>query len=114
MDTANTPQESPYSTGSVAFLDDALIQHGCEAVRDVREALRERDELYRLIFKQAGDAIELIDAETLSFIEVNDTACRLVGYAREELVGQSLLVIQVDLDEAAIRARLTGLMQGRG
>ena len=102
MDRANTPEEqSPPASGQAAPCD-------------IREALRERDELYRLIFNQAGDAIELVDAETLHFIEINDTACRLLGYAREELIGQSLMTIQVDLDESTIRANLQGLMLGRG
>ncbi|SDY03153.1 PAS domain S-box-containing protein [Allochromatium warmingii] len=102
MDRAKTPEEhSPPASGH-------------SAPPDIREALRERDELYRLIFNQAGDAIELVDAETLHFIEVNDTACRLLGYTREELVGRSLMEIQVDLDETTIRANLQGWVKKHG
>jgi hypothetical protein len=35
-----------------------------------------------------GDGIDLVDAETLCFLEVNEAACRMLGYRREELVGQ--------------------------
>jgi PAS domain S-box-containing protein len=114
MDVSTTPEDADRSKGVASSLDGALRQYEFDASQDMREALREREELYRLIFTQAGDAIELVDAETLCFIEINDTACRLLGYARDELIGRSLLDIQVDLNEAAIRARLTRLLEVGG
>jgi PAS domain-containing protein len=42
------------------------------------EALAEREEHYRAIVNQAADGIDLIDAETLRFIEVNEAACRML------------------------------------
>ena len=57
-------------------------------------ALQEQEELYRAIVSQAGDGIDLVDAETLRFVEVNDAACRMLGYGREELVGMPLALIQ--------------------
>ncbi len=74
--------------------------------RRAAEALREREELYRAIVDQAGDGIELVDVETLRFVEVNDAACRMLGYSREEMLGLSLLDIQADLDEAALRTHV--------
>jgi PAS domain S-box-containing protein len=68
-----------------------------------REALAEREEQYRAIVNQAGDGIDLIDAETLRFLEVNEAACRMLGYRRDELVGQPLVMIQGWRDEAAVR-----------
>jgi PAS domain S-box-containing protein len=68
-----------------------------------REALAEREEQYRAIVNQAGDGIDLIDAETLRFLEVNEAACRMLGYRRDELVGQPLAMIQGWRDEAALR-----------
>ncbi|MBP6764861.1 MAG: PAS domain S-box protein, partial [Rubrivivax sp.] len=53
-----------------------------------RQALAEREELYRAIVNQAGEGIDLIDAQSRCFIEVNEAACRMLGYRREELVGQ--------------------------
>jgi PAS domain-containing protein len=43
-----------------------------------REVMAEREEQYRAIVNQAGDGIDLIDAETLRFIEVNEAACRML------------------------------------
>jgi PAS domain S-box-containing protein len=68
-----------------------------------RQALAEREELYRAIVNQAGDGIDLVDAETLRFLEVNEAACRMLGYGRDELVGQPLRHHPGQQDEAALR-----------
>jgi PAS domain S-box-containing protein len=114
MTVSTTSGESEHSTGGASFQDGVPTRGEFDAIPDRPEVWREREALYQLIFNQAGDAIELIDAETLRFIELNDTACRLLGYTREELIGRSLLTIQVDLDEATIRANLNGLFEGSG
>ena len=99
----------------------ALEQGGMKAriwcFRDVsaqvraQNALVEREEIFRAIVSQAGDGIDLIDAVTLRFVEVNDAACRMLGYRREELIGQPLLTIQVDFDEASLAAAIADLLQ---
>ncbi|MFO1424079.1 MAG: response regulator [Candidatus Competibacteraceae bacterium] len=68
-----------------------------------QEALREREELYRTIIDQAGEAIDLVDAETLRFVEVGEAACRMLGYRREEFIGLPLAAIQVDLSEEDVK-----------
>jgi PAS domain S-box-containing protein len=68
-----------------------------------REALAEREEQFQAIVNQAGEGIDLIDAETLRFVEVNEAACRMLGYRRNELVDQPVAMIQASLDEAALR-----------
>ncbi|NVZ09114.1 PAS domain S-box protein [Allochromatium humboldtianum] len=114
MDVSTIPEEADPSKGSASSQGDALTNPGYQTTRDMREALCGREELYHLIFNQAGDAIELIDAETLRFIEVNDAVCRLLGYERDELMHLSLLDIQADPDEAGIRANLAWLSQTGG
>jgi PAS domain S-box-containing protein len=76
-------------------------------------ALQEREELYRTIVAQAGDGIDLVDAESLRFVEVNDAACRMLGYTRDELIGASLTSVQANVDEVALRAEILKLqLQG--
>ena len=64
-----------------------------------QEALREREERYRLLFNSANDAVFVheLTEEGLpgKFIEVNDLACSTLGYAREEL----LQLTPSDLDD---------------
>ncbi|MBX9717134.1 MAG: PAS domain S-box protein, partial [Burkholderiaceae bacterium] len=68
-----------------------------------REALAEREEQYRAIFNQAGEGIDLIDVETRCFVEINEAACSLLGYRREELVGRPLATIVESMSEADVR-----------
>jgi PAS domain S-box-containing protein len=86
------------------FRDVSLQAH-------TREALAEREEQYRAIVNQAADGIDLVDAETLCFLEVNEAACRMLGYRRDELVGQSLAMIQGWRDEAALRDAVAEVMR---
>ncbi|MBI5890471.1 MAG: PAS domain S-box protein [Nitrosomonadales bacterium] len=64
--------------------------------------LTEREALFRTIFEQADFAIELIDPDTLQFVEVNPAVCRMLGYTREELLRMNLVDTQADLDRAAL------------
>jgi len=55
-----------------------------------REALRESEERYRLLFQSSGDAIFVVegahDELPGRIIDVNDIACQMLGYTRDELL----------------------------
>jgi PAS domain S-box-containing protein len=57
------------------------------------EALRVNEEKYRRLFNGAQDALFLVEEETGGqvgrFREVNDVACRRLGYSREEMLSMS-------------------------
>jgi len=57
-------------------------------VRDVTERRAAEEELrrFRLAMDNSADMIVLIDRSTMRFVDVNETACRLLGYSREELL----------------------------
>ena len=61
------------------------------------EALRKRDERFRLLFNSSSDMVLLHalneDGMPGSFLEVNDVACQRLGYTREELLQLSPLDI---------------------
>jgi PAS domain S-box-containing protein len=59
-----------------------------QAHRALQEALRANEERAHLILEQAADAIVIGTRET-GFLRVNEQACRLTGYDRAELLGQS-------------------------
>lgn len=64
-------------------------------VRDIterkrtEEALRKSEE-YRNLFKLASDAIIIFEPKTERVLDVNDYACKMYGYQRDELVGRCL------------------------
>ena len=76
--------------------------------------LREREAVMSAIFGQAGDAIELTELENFSFIEFNDTACKLLGYSREEYARLCVFDIQAEFSEARIRAMVKDIGIGEG
>jgi len=101
--------------GSVHWIDDfthirrdkdGTITHYEGIVLDITErrqaedALRESEEKFRDIFNNANDGIEIIellDTGMLGrFTDVNDVACRMLGYTREEMLRLGPLDISTD------------------
>jgi len=76
--------------------------------RRAEEALRRSEERYRAVIEQASDAILISDLEG-RYTEVNPSACRLLGYECEELLGLSITDV-LDPEDAprleALKARL--------
>jgi PAS domain S-box-containing protein len=74
-----------------------------------RQILTDSEVRFRALFHGAGDAILLnaaapgTGAPTGTFLEANNTACLLLGYSREELLGLSL----ADIEEAPAQAAYT-------
>jgi PAS domain S-box-containing protein len=64
------------------------------------EALHESEERYRLLLQNANDAVwvcEVSPAAPGRFLDVNDKACEMLGYTREELLAME--VPQIDTPE---------------
>src|SRR5262245_38480934 len=55
---------------------------------DITARKRAEEELrrFRLAMDESADIIVLIDRATMRFVDVNRTACSLLGYSREELL----------------------------
>ena len=50
---------------------------------------QEAEALYRGLFNRMADAVFVIDAKTLRFLDGNDHACQVYGYSREELLAMT-------------------------
>jgi PAS domain S-box-containing protein len=63
-------------------------------------ALRESETRFRVLFQSSPDAIVLIDPHSPEadwpIIECNDTFCRMNGYTRQELIGQSINIVNTE------------------
>ena len=69
----------PSPSGLTVFFQDVTERKQVEA------ALRAAEDRYRLLIEQAPDAIFIADGD-LRYVEVNERACELSGYSREELL----------------------------
>ena len=75
----NADGQPAYFLGSVLDITDRI---------EMETALRESERKFRDIFDNISDSIFIHDTRG-RFLEVNDTACRNLGYSREELIGMS-------------------------
>lgn len=104
-------------------IDQALEKSGLrrDLARRTREleqsnqALKESDERYRMLFNSANDGILLfpfaVDDEPQRFVEVNDVACRWLGYPREEFLKLTISDLHEADQPLPSAERLTTLLQ---
>lgn len=83
--------------------------------RRTQEALRESVERYRLLFDNANDSAFVFhlsdDGQPGNFIEVNNMACRSLGYTRDELSKMSPMDLSGSDNKRLISQRLEKLRQ---
>ena len=58
--------------------------------------------LFRTLLDQSNDAIEVIDPETLRFLDVNERSHVELGYSREELLSMTVYDINPNADESLV------------
>ena len=91
-------------------VSERLLSRVCESERTIQE-LR----LFRTLVDQSNDAIEVVDPETLRFLDANEKACSALGYSREELLSLRVFDINpavTEISAATVIAELkkTGFM----
>ena len=74
-------------------------------VQDITERKQRENALvlFRSLIDGSNDALEVIDPATLRFLEVNEKACRDLGYSREELLSLTVLDVDVGMDPSAMK-----------
>jgi formate hydrogenlyase transcriptional activator len=70
--------------------------------RDITERRHAENSLglLRLLIDHSNDAIEVVDPQTLRFLDVNRKACLDLGYSREELLSLSVPDVDCTVDKA--------------
>lgn len=76
--------------------------------RDITDTLRAQSALarFRAAMDVAADGLFLVDRVTLRFIDVNETACRMMGYAREEILAMGPFDASVNLSRSRLERDL--------
>ena len=81
-------------------------------------ALRESEQRFRLLFDASPDAIFLLDphdSETSwPIVDCNELACTMNGYTREELIGQSIDILNAKPGDSAEREAYLGRLREQG
>ena len=96
---------------------------GVLATRDItprkqaEEALRESEERFRLLFNNSPDAIAVHlsgkDGLPTNFVQVNDAACKMLGYTMEEILKLSPLDIDTQGSEGQTPAVVGELLKNK-
>ena len=73
-----TPEES-----------DRMLRKSEKKYRELIENIRESEARFRSLFELSPQAVALTDAGTGRIVDANKKLCRLSGYAKEELIGNS-------------------------
>ncbi len=69
-----------------------------------REQALQESQLFRTLVDQSNDAIELVDLDALTFLDVNETACRVLGYSRKELLAIGVAGVDSQLNDELHKA----------
>lgn len=81
--------------------------------KQAEEALRASEERFAKAFKTSPYPVVISEIDTGRLVEVNDAACQLLGYRKEEVEGRTTLEIGV-WDSAEERARFVDLFKRAG
>jgi two-component system, cell cycle sensor histidine kinase and response regulator CckA len=81
--------------------------------RQPAERARDSSTLFRALLDRTSDSIHLIDPDSGRFLDVNETACRTLGYTRDELLQMTLVDLDPGLDPEAYR-RIRDDLRGAG
>lgn len=76
---------------------------GVSADISAREEAEESMTLFRKLIDGSTDAIEVLDPRTLHFLDINEKACRDLGYHRQEMLSMNVYDIDPTLDRSLHR-----------
>jgi diguanylate cyclase (GGDEF)-like protein/PAS domain S-box-containing protein len=80
----------------IEFLHETLERQHKELVKAKAQIEQSRQQLfYHSLMEQISDAVYLLDAESGKILNVNDQACRNLGYTRDELLNLSVFDISM-------------------
>jgi len=87
---------------SPTFDADMVANGWVAVVVDITDRKRAEKSLtlFRTLVDHSNDAVEVVDPEGLRFVDVNEKACLVLGYTREELMRLTIFDIDPNLDQS--------------
>ncbi len=79
--------------------------------REVEKALKESEIRYRRLFEAAQDSILILDADSGAITDANPFLTKMLGYAREDLIGKRLWEVSAFTDRGASKSAFEELLQ---
>ena len=80
-----------------------------------QESLKKSEEQYRLLFESISDAVmisELLDNGKIGkFIQVNDAACKRLGYSREEMLMKTPFEINSEKSRQSVNPKIKNIIE---
>ena len=70
------------------------------ARKHAEEEIKESEEKYRSLFSTDKNGLLLFDKETLNILEVNDSACNLFGYSRDEILTLKIVELSAESEKS--------------
>ena len=96
----------PSNDGLTIFFKDVTD------IKEITQALKEKEEKYRSLIEQASDGIVITDLDGI-ILEVNNSMKNMMGIEDEEMVGYAVTDYIPDEDKELLPLRINELMQGK-
>ena len=76
-----------------------------------RKRAQESFTLFRSLIDHANDSIEVVDPDTGRYLDVNETACRIHGYTREEYLSRTVADMDPMMSAKPLRESIGGILE---
>jgi PAS domain S-box-containing protein len=104
----------PSRTKQELIEENSTLKQRIQELERSKDALRDVQTRYRLLFEHAPDGIMIVDPATARFVEFNEAAHRQLGYSPEEFANLSIPDIETVESPVEVSRRIEKVMhQGR-
>ena len=102
----------PYLDSGKKVIGTIMICSDVTERKEAEKKIRENENRYRSFVEQASDGIFIADQKG-NYLEVNKTACELLGYTKQELVRLSIKDLMFEDDYIKNPPRISELLEGK-
>jgi len=93
-------------TSEISQINKKLYQK-IDQLELTENALKQSEQYYRMLFEQAHDAIIIFSPDDEKVLDVNQRACEIYGFTRDEFIGLSLKTISKNVPQAQENIKTT-------